>query len=182
MRIYNYDPITHEFLSEGAADESPLEPGVYLIPANATATPPPTLKPGEAAIFAGDNWRAVADYRSQSACAIDANGYYTGPVELDLGENPDARRILAEQPNLSVKKPKWSGNEWIDGRSTEGVEADALASAKAELRESDSDMARIAEDLIQTLVSRGVIAESDIPESAHDKMARRAKLRSSLAQ
>ena len=181
MRIYNYDPITHEFLSGGVADESPLELGQFLIPANATATPPPALKPGESAIFDGDKWRAVADYRGRSVCALDADGYYAGPAALALGEIPDARRILTEQPNLSVKKPKWSGKEWIDGRSTEEVEADALASAKAELRESDSDMARIAEDLITALISKGVLAEADIPKSARDKMAKRSELRSKLA-
>jgi len=180
MRIYNYDPITHEFLSEGAADESPLEPGVYLIPANATVKPVPALKPGEAAIYGDDKWRVVADYRGRSVCALDADGYYAGPAELALGENPDARRILADPPNASIKKPKWSGKEWIDGRSTEEVEADALASVKAELRESDAGMARVAEDLITALISKGVIAESDIPAPARDKMDRRAKLRSAL--
>ena len=181
MRIYNYDPITHEFLSEGAADESPLEPGVYLVPANATVTPVPTLKPGEVAIFDADNWRVVADYRARSICGLDADGYYSGPAALALGESPDARRILTERPPADLPRPKWSGKEWIDGRSTEEVEADALASAKAELRESDSDMARVAEDLIQTLLSKGVIAESDIPAPARDKMDRRAKLRARLA-
>ena len=181
MRIYNYAPITHEFLSEGAADESPLEPGVYLMPANATATPPPALKPGEAAIFDGDNWRVVADYRGRSVCALDADGYYAGPAELALGESPDARRIMADPPNASIKKPKWSGKEWIDGRSTEEVEADVLASAKAELRESDSDMARIAEDLISVMLSKGLIAESDISQPARNKLAKRSKLRSKLA-
>ena len=131
MRIYNYDPITHEFLSEGAADESPLEPGVFLIPAHATVKPVPKPKPGKAAIFAGDNWRVVADYRGRSVCALDADGYYAGPAELALGDELDSRHILTDPPNASIKKPKWSGKEWIDGRSTEEVEADALASAKA---------------------------------------------------
>ena len=58
---------------------------------------------------------------------------------------------------------------------------DPTAQAKAELAATDSEIARVAEDLIQTLISKGVIAESDIPESARDKMARRAKLRARLA-
>ena len=52
--------------------------------------------------------------------------------------------------------------------------------AKAELRESDSDMARIAEDIIAALIGKGVLAESDLPQSAHDKMAIRSELRSKL--
>ena len=181
MRIYNYDSATGEYLGAIEADESPLEPGVYLVPANATVKPAPALKPGEAAVFDGEIWSVVPDYRGCSVCCLDADGYYAGPAALALGEIPDARHILTEQPNLSVKKPKWSGKEWIDGRSTEEVEADALASAKAELRESDSDMARIAEDLITALISKGVLAEADLPQSARSKMARRSELRSKLA-
>lgn len=181
MRIYNYDPITHEFLSEGAADESPLEPGVYLMPANATATPPPALKPGEAAIFDGDKWRAVADYRGRSVCALDADGYYAGPAELALGESPDARRILTERPPADLPRPKWSDSAWVDGRTPSEIEVGALASTKNELAATDAGMARIAEDLISVMLSKGLIAESDIPQPARSKLARRAELRSKLA-
>ena len=181
MRIYNYDPVTGEYSGTSEADESPLEPGVYLIPAHATDQPVPTAKAGQAAVYLDGAWRLVPDYRRQSVCLIDADNYFLGLASVALGEALDSRHILTDPPNLSVKKPKWSGKEWIDGRSTEEVEADALASTKAELRESDSDMARIAEDLIQTLISKGVIAESDIPAPARDKMDRRAKLRARLA-
>ena len=181
MDIYNYDPISREFLGVSQADESPLEPGVYLLPAHATDQPAPAAKIGQAAIYQDGAWRLVPDYRAQSVCLIDAAGYFLGLASLTLGEIPDARHILTEQPNLSVKKPKWSGKEWIDGRSTEEVEADALASAKAELAESDSDMARIAEDLITALISKGVLAEADLPQAARSRMAKRSELRSKLA-
>ena len=73
---------------------------------------------------------------------------------------------------------------WLAAGNTplpyEPPEVDAQAEAKAELRESDSGMARVAEDLIQTLLSKGVIAESDIPAPARSKLDRRAELRSKL--
>jgi hypothetical protein len=43
MQVYNFDPNTFEYLGASTAFESPLEPGVYLVPANATATPVPTF-------------------------------------------------------------------------------------------------------------------------------------------
>ena len=149
MRIYNYDPETGEYLGDGLADESPLEPGVYLMPANATSKLVPTLKPGEAAIFADDNWRVVADYRGQSVCALDADGYYSGPAALALDESPDARRILADPPPADLPRPKWSGSVWTDGRTDEEKQAQAQAAlreaAQAALDKSDTTLLRCYE-------------------------------------
>ena len=45
MEIFNYDE-NGFFTTESTADESPLEEGVYLIPANATIVKPPEYKEG----------------------------------------------------------------------------------------------------------------------------------------
>ena len=135
MHIYNYDPETGEYLSAGVADESPLEPGVYLVPANATIKPVPALKPGQAAIFDDGAWRAVADYRGRSVCALDADGYYSGPAELALGESPDARRILADPPPADLPRPKWSGSAWVDGRTPSEILSAYTAAVQARLDE-----------------------------------------------
>ena len=73
---------------------------------------------------------------------------------------------------------------WVsEGNRPRGYEppgVDAQAEAKAELAETDSEIARITEDLINVMLTKGLITESDIPQSAHDKMAKRVKLRSAL--
>ena len=58
---------------------------------------------------------------------------------------------------------------------------DLKAAARAELAATDSEIARIAEDLITALISKGVLAEADLPQSARSKMAKRSELRSKLA-
>jgi hypothetical protein len=41
MIAYTYNPITMEFVGESSVDESPLEPGVFLMPAYSTSVVPP---------------------------------------------------------------------------------------------------------------------------------------------
>jgi hypothetical protein len=54
--IYNYQGTTGEFLSSGTADESPLEPGVWLFPANSTDVPPLDQVQGKTQHFVDGAW------------------------------------------------------------------------------------------------------------------------------
>lgn len=56
MKIYNYNPDNGYFVGESLADESPLEAGVYLIPANATEVPAPKPVNGKIIVWTGDEW------------------------------------------------------------------------------------------------------------------------------
>lgn len=49
-----------------------------------------------------------------------------------------------------------------------------------ELAVTDAEMARIAEDLISVLISKGTILENDLPEAARLKLQQRQTLRSEL--
>lgn len=50
------------------------------------------------------------------------------------------------------------------------------AKIDAELAASDKEMARVGEDLLDTLIAKGVIAFTDLPKSSRDKItARKAK-------
>lgn len=56
MNIYHYIADSGIFYSEGIADESPLEPGVFLIPAHATTVAPPVVADPEIAVFKDGAW------------------------------------------------------------------------------------------------------------------------------
>lgn len=61
MKIYNYHPITKDYLSEGIADKSPLETGVYLVPSNATTIAPPQYDPKtQTCRYTTNKWEVAA--------------------------------------------------------------------------------------------------------------------------
>ncbi|MEA5467981.1 hypothetical protein [Spirulina sp. 06S082] len=59
MKIYNYNP-EKEYIGESDADINPLEPGSFLIPANATTVKPPDIPEEKRAIFNGEKWQLEA--------------------------------------------------------------------------------------------------------------------------
>lgn len=105
--IYHYHPETREYLGQGDADESPLEPGVPLIPANSTLKVPPNTGDREAAVFdlTADDWIVMQDFR-----AVDLYSTLDGApvVVTDLGPQPPE---TTEQPRPSPMHD-WSGSGW----------------------------------------------------------------------
>jgi len=61
--VFHYDPITYCFLGTSNADESPLEPGIYLYPAYSTSISTPAQYPPEGFNFIWDisssTWNVV---------------------------------------------------------------------------------------------------------------------------
>jgi hypothetical protein len=64
MDIFNYDKVTGEYTGRREARPSPLEPGVFLIPAYATEKELPSFGQGEAVIFSEEDWLVVKDMRN----------------------------------------------------------------------------------------------------------------------
>lgn len=56
MLVYNYHPGSKVYLGSNIAEESPLEPGVFGLPAHATFTPPPPIPDGCEAIWNNSSW------------------------------------------------------------------------------------------------------------------------------
>jgi hypothetical protein len=51
MYVFNYDPATGQSLGGTVAEFDQLEPGRVIVPAHATATPPPSNIPAGSAAF-----------------------------------------------------------------------------------------------------------------------------------
>ena len=106
MKIYHYHPFTGEYLGEADADESPLEKGVYLIPAYATDIAPQMAGKNKTPVFSEGKWAVRDDFRG-SVFYDTATGERH---ELSaIGEAPD--------PSWTNKTPGentvWDGNSWV---------------------------------------------------------------------
>jgi hypothetical protein len=66
MNAYNYHPMTGEYLGASVLRESPLEPGVYLVPAHATTVEPPQTEAGYTRVWSEGDWSQVEDHRGKS--------------------------------------------------------------------------------------------------------------------
>ncbi|MEG2045793.1 MAG: hypothetical protein RR100_02990 [Comamonas sp.] len=58
-QIHHYSEETGEYLGTNDGFESPLEPGVFLIPAYATDIDLPEFVPGKAMVFKDGAWTLV---------------------------------------------------------------------------------------------------------------------------
>lgn len=106
MKVYNYHPVTKEFISETDADESPLEPGVFIIPGSATTVAAGTPADGSKRVFSTGTqlWSDVEDHRG-----VDIYATATGASQKvqDLGPVPAGFTLLVPGENTS-----WNGSAW----------------------------------------------------------------------
>jgi hypothetical protein len=88
--VHHFAPETGEFLVSSSADESPLEPGVVIIPANATIMQPPSVSPGEVAVFRSDGWEIVEDHRGITCWLQDGSQH----IITSIGPPPEGSVLL----------------------------------------------------------------------------------------
>lgn len=108
MKIYNYHPDYKYFYCESEADPSPLEPGVFLIPAHATDIEPPTCESNQIQIFNGTSWNIIEDKRGTY--------YSTQTQQVIENYNPliSPENATTQQPPEVTEGYKLTWNdEWV---------------------------------------------------------------------
>lgn len=112
MNAYKYDSQTGEFLHEVLCQESPREPGKFLIPANATTVAPPEEQAGKARVWEGSAWGYVTDNRGKTMYSV-TNSRQTSTMSNILGADVPEGWTLTPPPD-SENKYTFSGGQWVE--------------------------------------------------------------------
>lgn len=88
------------------ACESPLEPGVYLIPGGCVETPPPAIPEHKVAWWNGQAWQLVEFFGGVVVYSI-----YTGEVRTLEGFEPLPAGFTLKKPGPNQI---WKDGEWVD--------------------------------------------------------------------
>jgi hypothetical protein len=89
MKVFQTDRSGH-YVAESIADESPLEPGVFHMPAGCVTTPPPDCAEGQWPRWNGAGWDVVTLPRAVKI--IDP----VAKLQAFLEANPDVAAILKQ--------------------------------------------------------------------------------------
>lgn len=98
MNVYHYHPETGEYVGASEADESPREPGVFLIPAYATETPPPAAQDLLARVFLNGEWSQIVDRRGETWWTEEG-----APVFIDGLGDPREAGLCDVEPEPTIE-------------------------------------------------------------------------------
>ena len=122
MKVYSYDQ-NGLFTEETEADESPLEPGIFLYPANSTDIKPPDILENQVAVFKDGVWDILADFTKNSAVEISPEtNEFVRVHHFVLGESPSATIVIADPPPIDLHKPVLDSGKWIEGLTQEELD------------------------------------------------------------
>lgn len=141
MEIHHYHPETGEFCGTDQASIDPLESEkrgkeIYLLPANATTSPPPTEKEGYARCFLRGEWTQVEDHRGRDLY-LKSDGSHAGTVSILFDVFPDEYTLLTP-----CEFPKWNGEGWV---------TDEIAKTSAENQKVKASLSEIDSKSIRSL-------------------------------
>lgn len=133
MNIYHYSAQTGEYKKTTKARPDPMEPGKFLVPANATSIAPPALSDNEAAVFNGTAWSVVPDYRGEwydfrtlviiTELGPLPEGYTAEPVPVSLDEAMQIKiaQIVGKNNEEDVKAFEFPAESGVYYKHTNAV-------------------------------------------------------------
>jgi len=150
MDIFNYHPLTGEFLGTGVADDNPLAPNEPIVPGFATPTPPIKVEGRRVPVYLANgsivpqnwpegSWTAMPDYRAVPLFrTVDGSAFELGPEYSGLGDLPP---FLTDEPRPSPAHV-WLNEAWTLDSALETSQLIAAATAKRDalLAQADSEM------------------------------------------
>lgn len=95
---YLYDQDTGEYQHPEFAQESPLEPGVYLHLNFSTPIPPPSCLPDEVAVFLDGSWKKRPKSEYPPKIEINEKNYYSG-------EDSNNKFVVIQYPFHKIPSP-----------------------------------------------------------------------------
>ncbi|MCG3675579.1 hypothetical protein [Aliarcobacter butzleri] len=146
MKAYSYTADTKEFYAVEEARLSPLEKGVYLIPANATIIKPAATKSGFTQCFNIDKqkWEYVEDNRDKTAYSKTTKE----ELKIDyLGKIKDEHTLLVPKQfdKWSEDAQSWIEDEALKKEYENQEKLKEINSLKQYLKNTDFYYVRLAE-------------------------------------
>jgi len=147
MDIFNYHPLTGEFLGTGVADDNPLAPNEPIVTGFATPTPPIKVEGRRVPVYLASgsivpqnwpegSWTALPDYRSVPLYrTADGSPFELGAEYSGLGDLP---AFLTDEPRPSPAHV-WLSDEWTLDEALETSQMIAAATAKRDALLADAD-------------------------------------------
>ena len=84
--IHHYHPETGVYIGAGLADPSPMEQGVWLVPAHATDIEPPVAPNGQVAVWAGAAWAVLPNIAPPDAAPQSPEHADGVPVSVSMAQ------------------------------------------------------------------------------------------------
>lgn len=181
--IYHYDPTTGCLVSTGIARESPLEPGVLLIPANATSCQVPETTSHEVAVFDthSNSWNVMADWRktplfsTSDGSAVEITEIGKTPSDVGATEIPPPGRGYTCINGEWVIDPQQQSEILIE------TQRQRLAEIDAQLAAIDAASARPARE-VALAICRGEAASAMVTAKLTELETQAAGLRAERKQ
>ena len=143
--VYSYDPETKEYAGEYKCQKDPMNEGSFLIPANATETPPPETMLFRVAVFADGKWILQYDYRKRKVILLDTQEV----VEIrEIGELPNNAVLLSiddEAELMQGKRARVDDDGNLEFYASLPTTEEQIATLERELTDTDWYIVRFAE-------------------------------------